>query len=153
MTRKNFIVLAPLLFLCISQVTVAQGRLEGKLEHLKTWAGKYPTQRKGRVTTSFFALPEIRAPLLQLLKRPDFNLLTREYGVESLIKQIGDYLVVQVCRAHNCGDEHGALVINLRSGDMYVRMKDEEKVRWFASKGNAKDLPQAVQDDLNDGSS
>ena len=146
MPRKNLIVLVPLLLLCFSSAAVAQDRLG----HLKSWAGKYPTSRKGKVTTSFFGLPEVRTPLMRLLSRTDFNLLTKEYGVETPIKQIGDYLAVKVCRAHNCAAEQGAFAINLRTGVIYVRMQDGGKVRSFASKGQSTDLPQEVQDFLGD---
>ncbi len=146
MTRKNLIVLVPLLFLCFSSAVVAQDRLG----HLKSWAGKYPTDKKGKVTTSFFGLPEIRTPLLSLLSRTDFNLLTKEYGVETPIKQIGDYLAFKVCRPHSCDEEQGGFAINLSTGIIYVRMQDGEKVRSFASKADYKDLPQEVQDFLGD---
>lgn len=146
MTRKNLIVLVPLLFLCFSSAVVAQDRLG----HLKSWAGKYPTDKKGKVTTSFFGLPEIRPPLLSLLSRTDFNLLTKEYGVETPIKQIGDYLAFKVCRPHSCDEEQGGFAINLSTGIIYVRMQDGEKVRSFASKADYKDLPQEVQDFLGD---
>jgi hypothetical protein len=145
MTRKKLIVLAPLLLFCLSGAAVAQD-----LGHLKSWAGKYPTERKGKVTTSFFGLPEIRTPLLRLLSRTDFNLLTKEYGVETPIKQIGDYLAVKVCRPHACDEEEGAFAINLSTGVIYVRMQNGQKVRWFASKGDSKDLPQEVRDYLDD---
>jgi hypothetical protein len=146
MTRKKLIVVVPLLLLCFNSAAVAQD----KLGHLRSWAGKYPTERKGKVTTSFFGLPEIRTPLLHLLSRADFNLLTKAYAVEAPIKQIGDYLAVKVCRPHNCGDEQGAFAINLSTGVIYVRMQNGEKVRWFASKGNSADLPQEVKAFLDD---
>jgi len=146
MKRKTLIVMATLFLLSFSSAVVAQLNLN----HLKSWAGKYPTERKGRVTTRFFGLPEIRTPLSRLLSRADFNLLTKEYSVESPIKQVGDYLVAKVCMPHNCGEEQAGFAINLRTGVIYVRMQDAEKERWFASKGNDKDLPRAVRDSMGD---
>ena len=146
MRRKKLIVLAPLLLLCLSGAAVAQGRPG----HLRSWAGKYPTNKRGRVTTSFFSLPEIRTPLLRLLSRTDFRLLTKEYEVQTPIKQIDDYLALKVCRAHSCDEEGGGLAINLRTGVIYVRMQDGEKVRWFASKGDATTLSREVKDYLDD---
>jgi hypothetical protein len=146
MTRGKLIVLVSLLLLCFSSAAVAQDRLG----HLKSWAGKYPTEKKGRVTTKFFGLPEIRTPLLRLLSRADFDLLTKEYAVEAPIKLIGDYLAVKVCRPHNCADEQAGFAINLNTGVIYVRMQAEEDVRWFASKGKATDLPKDVQEYMGD---
>src|SRR5260370_40407751 len=101
MTRGKLIVPVSLMLLCFSSVAVAQN----SLGHLKSWAGKYPTEKKGRVTTKFFGLPEIRAPLLRLLSRADFDLLTKEDTVEAPIKLIGDSLAVKAWRPHNCAGE------------------------------------------------
>ena len=146
MKRKNLIALALLLFFGFGGVSVAQNRLE----HLRSWAGKYPTYKRGRVTTRFFDLPEVRQPLMSLLSRTDFNLLTREYTLETPIKQIGDYLAVKVCRQHACGDETGGFAINLRTGFIYVRLQNGQEVRSFGSKGDFSDLPQDVQNFLSD---
>ena len=145
MKPKNLTALALALF-CLSGAALAQTGLG----HLRSWAGKYPTVKKGRVTRSFFNLPEIRQPLLKLLKRSDYNLLTREYNVETPIKQIGDYLAVKVCRPHACDTDQGAFAINLKNGFIYVRMKNGDVVRWFGSNADNTEMPQEVQDYLND---
>jgi hypothetical protein len=145
MKRKNLIVLALLLF-CLSGVGFAQNNLMS----LRSWAGKYPTTKRGRVTTRFFAEPTVRQPLLSLLSRTDFNLLTREYQLETPIKQMGDYLAVKVCRQHNCDDEQAGFAINLRTGLVYVRMKNGDEIRWFGSNGQYTDLAREVQDYLGD---
>ncbi len=144
MKRKTLSVVA--ILLCCSGMMVAQTRPG----NLRSWAGKYPTERKGKVTKSFFRLSEIQMPLSKLLSRKDFNLLTRGYEVETPIKQIGDYLAVKVCRQHNCDSEHAGFAINLRDGHVYVRMDADERTRWFSSQGEYTDLPQNVQDFLDD---
>lgn len=144
MKRSVLIMLA--VFLCCSGITSAQNRLG----HLSSWAGRYPTYRQGKVTKRFLQLPEIRRPLLKLLSKSDFNLLTRGYAVETPIKQIGDFLALKVCRAHNCSAEQASFAINLLSGTIYVRMFADEKTRWFSSRGKYTDTPQSVQDYLDD---
>lgn len=146
MKRNILILVATLSLLVFSSLAAAQPNLN----HLKSWAGKYPTERKGRVTTRFFALPEIRTPLQRLLSRSDFNLLTKEYAVEAPIKLMGDFLVAKDCMPHDCGDAQAAFAINLRTGVIYVRMQEGEKERWFASKGSDKDLPKEVRDQMGD---
>jgi|SRR5215213_9718482 len=121
-----------------------------RLDQLRSWAGKYPTERTGRVTRSFFRLAPVQAPLARTLSRKDFNLLTRVYKVETPIKELGDYLAVKVCMPHDCGESQAGFAINLRTGSVYVKMKEGDDVRRFASKGNYTDLPQDVQDYLND---
>lgn len=145
MKRKNLIALALLLF-CFSSAVGAQGNLGS----LRSWAGKYPTYKRGRVTRNFFQLPQIRRPLLALLSRKDFNLLTREYGVETPIKQIGDFLAVKVCRPHACDTDQAGFAINLRTGFVYVRMQEGQTTRWFSSRDTYTELPQSVQEYLTD---
>ena len=143
--RKNLTAVALLLF-CFSSAVVAQGGLGS----LRVWAGRYPTHKTGRVTKRFFQLPQIRQPLAALLSRSDLNLLTREYGVETPVKQIGDFLAVKVCRPHACDTDNAAFAINLSNGAVYVKIYKEQETRWFASEGNQTDLPQSVLDFLND---
>ncbi len=134
------------LLLCFSGTAVAQAGLA----NLKSWVGKYPTHKTGKVTKHFFLAAQIRQPLLKLLSKSDYKLLTMEYGVETPIKQIGDYLVVKVCRPHNCSDEQAGFAINLKSGVIYVRMFASDNARWFSSKGIANDLPAEVTEYIED---
>jgi len=146
MIRKNHVLIGTVLLLCCSSAAFAQGGLS----RLKSWEGKSPTIKKGRVTTRFWAEPEIRTPLLRLLSPDDYNLLTKEYAVETPIKKIGDYLVVKVCKPHMCF-EQAAFAIDLTTGNVFVRMAlDETPDRWLASKGNATDLPADVKAYMED---
>jgi hypothetical protein len=144
--RKSLIALALLLLFTTGSALAAQS----KLGHLRSWAGKYPTHKAGRLTRNFFQLAAIQRPLLALLTRRDFNLLTRAYKVETPIKQIGNYLAVKVCRPHNCDTEQAGFAINLNTGFIYVRMQNGQESRWFGSRGDYTDLPQSVQDYLTD---
>lgn len=145
MKRKNLVAIA-LLLCCFSGMTGAQSGLA----HLQSWAGKYPTHRTGKVVRRFFQLREIRRPLLTLLSRKDFNLLTREYGVETPIKQLGNFLAVKVCRPHACDTDQAGFAINLRTGFVYVRMQEGQTTRWFSTRDTYTELPQSVQEYLND---
>lgn len=146
MKRKNLIALT-LLLICFSGVTVGA---QGGLGSLRNWAGRYPTHRSGKVTRRFFQLPQIRRPLVALLSRSDLNLLTREYGVETPIKQIGDFLAVKVCRQHACDTDQAGFAINLTNGFVYVRMQEGQTTRWFSTRDTYKELPQNVQEYLTD---
>jgi hypothetical protein len=75
------------------------------LARLKAWEGKYPTEKKGRVTRRFFSDVAIRSSLTKLLSRGDLALLTKEYSVETPIMGAGDFLTVKVCRPHNCPEQ------------------------------------------------
>jgi len=119
------------------------------LARLKSWEGKYPTEKKGRVTHRFFSEPGIRTPLAKLLSKEDFDLLTKEYAVETPVMLSGDYLTVKVCKPHMCF-ENAAFAMNLQTGVVYVRMATDEDSKWFSSKGSQSDLPRNVRDYMED---
>lgn len=142
--RRMQIGIVACLLLCFTSA-VAQTNLA----RLKTWEGKYPTQKKGRVTRRFFSDPAIRSSLTILLSPEDLALLTKEYSIETPVMRSGDYLTVKVCRPHNC-PEQGAFAINLATGVVYVRMAIDESAKWFSSKGSEADLPQNVREYMED---
>jgi len=76
-------------------------------------------------------------------------LLTKEYAVETPVMLSGDYLTVKVCRPHMC-PEQAAFAMNLTTAVIYVRMADDEKSRWFSSKGSESDLPRNIRDYMED---
>ena len=122
---------------------------QGNLARLKSWEGKYPTEKRGRVTHRLFSEPEIRTSLAKLLSKEDFGLLTNEYAVETPVVLSGDYLTVKVCKPHMCF-EWGSFAINLANGVVYVRMATDESSRWFSSKGSQSDLPRSVREYMED---
>jgi len=133
---------------CIA-LCFASAIAQNNLGRLKSWEGKYPTEKRGRVTHRFFSEPEIRTSLAKLLSKEDFDLLTKEYAVETPVMLSGDYLTVKVCKPHMCF-EWGAFAINFTTGVVYVRMATDESSKWFSSKGNQSDLPRSVREYMED---
>src|SRR5215831_5885525 len=127
----------------------ASALAQNNLARLKSWEGKYPTEKRGRVTHRFFSEPEIRTSLAKLLSKEDFDLLTKEYAVETPVMLSGDYLTVKVCKPHMCF-EYGSFAINLANRVIYVRMANDENSKWFSSKGNQSDLPRNVREYMED---
>jgi hypothetical protein len=84
-----------------------------------------------------------------VLKPRDLKLLTQEYGVETPIKVIGNYISAKVCMPHNCGDENAACAINMQTDEAYVLMHDSNKDRWYPANKRSQ-LPQAVQNYMSD---
>ncbi len=134
--------------LCFS-IAFVSAIAQTNLARLKAWEGKYPTEKKGKVTHRFFGDPAIRSSLTGLLSAEDLALLTKEYSNETPIMRSGDYLTVKVCRPHNC-PEQAAFAINLATGAVYVRMAIDEDAKWFSSKGSEADLPRNVREYMED---
>ena len=153
MRLKDVFVIVSLL-LCLSNTAGAQD----KLDSLRSWIGKYPTDETHRPPRHFFQFPEIRRPLLKLLSRRDFNRLTGNYKVESPIELVDGYLVATMCLPHVCDAEHALFAANLHDGSMYVGfyrldiseynsvVVDDSKgeITWFSTRGDWKNLPRAV---------
>jgi hypothetical protein len=142
MTRLMFPVF--LLLLLGGNGTEAQS----KFTHLKTWVGKYPTDSDRKPVRRFFDLPEVRGPLQKLLDKQDLQRLTKEYGVETPIELIDNYLVIHVCKPHDCDTENATLAINLDNGAIHVGIWDGKDKRWHSSSGSDKDLPKKVQESI-----
>jgi hypothetical protein len=136
------------LIACIA-LCFASAIAQNNLARLRAWEGKYPTEKKGRVTRHFFSEPEIRTSLTKLLSADDYQSLTKEYAVETPVMLAGNYLTVKVCKPHMCF-EQGAFAINLSNGVIYVRMADDENSKWFSSKGSQSDLPRNVREYMED---
>ena len=131
-----------LLFGCLT-VSAAQA----SLEHLKSWEDKYPRDFYAKPKVNFFKLPEIQLVLTKLLSKDDYRRLTQEFGVQKPIKLSGDYLEVRVCKSHCCPCEHGALIVNLKTGVIHVGINSypDNEDRWFSTKGSHKDLPTGIR--------
>jgi hypothetical protein len=150
MNRRIQILLVACLSLCLtSALCFTSAIAQNNLARLKAWEGKYPTEKKGRVTRRFFSDAALRNSLASLLSPDDFALLTKEYSIETPIMRAGDYLTVKVCKPHMCF-EQAAFAINLATGAIYVRMANDENAKWFNSKGDESDLPQNVRDYMED---
>src|SRR5262249_14532845 len=105
--NRKLIGLVACIALCFASVLA-----QNNLGRLKSWKGRYPTEKRGRVTHRFFSEPEIRTSLAKLLSKEDFDLLTKEYAVETPVMLSGDYFTVKVCKPHMCF-EYGSFAINL----------------------------------------
>src|SRR5215471_15577298 len=143
MNRRLIGLLACVALCCASAIA------QNNLARLKSWDGKYPTEKRGRVTHRFFSEPEISTSLAKLLSKEDFDSLTKEYAVETPVMLSGDYLTVKVCKPH-MSFEYGSFAINLANGVIYVQMATDESSRWFSSKGNQSDLPRNIREYMED---
>jgi hypothetical protein len=115
------IILSLILVLCFSSTASAQG----KYGHLKKWANEYPLDYTAKPKTNFFALPEIRRPLLKLLGTQNFKRLMKDFGMVTPINLIDGYLILEgvtsnrtpenevenVIVAVNMNDEAGTIIV------------------------------------------
>lgn len=82
-----------LLFLIVAFSNTTFG--QGKYSHLKKWANEYPLDYTTKPKTNFFALPEIRQPLLKLLGTQNFRRLMKDFGMVTPVNLIDGYLILE----------------------------------------------------------
>jgi hypothetical protein len=146
--RMKYLVFPVLLVLSLGG---AGAEAQSKFAHLKTWVGKYPTDSDTKPVRRFFALPEVRDPLQKLLDQKDLQRLTKEYSVETPIELIDNYLVIHVCKPHDCDGENATLAINMDNGAIHVGIWDGKDKKWHSSSGSDKDLPKKIQESIGSG--
>lgn len=128
-----------------------------KFDWLKKWVGKYPIDFDGHPnpdthppSKNFFELPQIRQPLMKILKKEDFDKLTKDDWLIQPIELIADYLIIERCRPHFCPNEQVVLAVNLQSGSIHVGFWKEYgeigsgKRQWFSTQGRHTDLPKEI---------
>lgn len=123
------------------------------LSNLEEWAGRYPTQSFGnRNKPNFFTVPQIERRLRHILPKTDFENVTLEYGVESPIELIDNYLIISRCRPHACDTENASVAVALRDGSIFAVLtgsssedSSSNKRRCFAMNGDLAKLPENVQ--------
>ncbi|MDX6443125.1 MAG: hypothetical protein QOH71_199 [Blastocatellia bacterium] len=107
------------LLLCFSSITTAQG----KFSHLKKWANEYPLDYTAKPKINFFALPEIRQPLLKLLGTQNFRRLIKDLGMVTPINLIDGYLIIEGVTSNRTPENENVIVavnINDKAGTIMV---------------------------------
>jgi hypothetical protein len=144
MTTKIIILLS---FLFLGLISISAQ--ENKLNDLRSWIGKYPTDKE----QNFFQLPEIKKPLKELLSSGDFQHLTKELILETPIENVKNYLLVEVSKEHCSPCDNAMLVINLENSEIWVGFykysKNKSVIRWFSSNDNDYyELPKEILDEF-----
>lgn len=136
--RQSRLIVALVLLGCVNPPAMSQG----KLGHLKEWAGKYPTYNDTKPRREFLKLPEIQQSLLKLLPRTDYRFLTKTCSKEARIDQIESFLIVRRCHSYACGFGAAILIVNLTDGAMHVAISGKgTEQKWFSTNGKHKELP------------
>jgi hypothetical protein len=60
-----------------------------------------------------------------------------------------DYLFVTTYEAHNCVSKQMFLIVDLNAGDIHVALYHYGSLEWFHTRGNFKDLPKPILDELH----
>lgn len=117
-------------------------------EALSSWVGKYPSDITSGGKASLLGHGEVNKTLQQIL--PAFEQKNWvAYDVESTIKQMDHFLVIEKCMPHNCPSAFATTVIDLSQRRVWVGLFSRDatrtSTRWY---GNADDytvLPEVIR--------
>ncbi len=129
-----------------------QGLNSEDLSNLEEWVGRYPTQSFGnRKKTNFFAVPQIKKRLQHILSSVDLETITIEYGVESPIELIDNFLFIFRCKPHDCRESNASIAVGLHDGSILVLLtrspstgSNPNMKRCFALNNNLAELPESI---------
>jgi hypothetical protein len=126
-----------------------QSTVWGK-EAVSSWVGKYPSDiTSGK--TSLLGQGEVNKMLLQIL--PAFEQKNWiAYDVESTIKQVDHFLVIDKCMPHNCPAAFASIVVDLNQKRVWVGLfsRDETRTstRWYGNANDYSSLPEAIRQEF-----
>ena len=124
----------------------------GDLSYLKKWVGKYTFPSSTKKEKSFFALPEIKTPLLNQLEAEKYSKLLKGFARPLPAEKYDNYLILEgVSDQSDRSLTHALLTVDLGTGNLSVAFVtqngDESK---FESYGNFDELPAAAQKKIKD---
>lgn len=112
------------------------------------WVGKYPSESEANPRRNFFALPCVRDQLVTLLPSSERRILLSELQSESKIEQMGRFLIVARCEAHNCPAHHAMVIVDIDTGKLvvgiYLRTAAFSRTTWYSRDMDPLELPAEI---------
>jgi len=144
--------LAPLRFLTAALVALAGcAALADEPSPLAAWIGKHPSDKAGDGSGTLLAQPRLRDGLRKLLPPAELALLPR-LDVESQVRQVGDFLVVDKCKPHDCPAQQAMIVVDLKSERLwaafFTHTEGRVSTRWYGNVDDYNAVPQEIQTDF-----
>ena len=127
-----------------------QSTVWGK-EAVSSWVGKYPSDITSSGKASLLGHGEVNKTLLQILPAYEQkNWMT--YDVESTIKRVDHFLVIDKCMPHNCQAAFASIVVDLNQKWVWVGLfsRDETRTstRWYGNADDYSVLPEAIRQEF-----
>jgi len=127
-----------------------QSSVWGK-EAVSSWVGKYPSDIPSGGKASLLGQGEVNKTLQQIL--PPFEQKNwMAYDVESTIKQVDHFLVIDKCMPHNCPSAFATIVIDLNQKRLWVGLFSRDatrtSTRWYGNTDDYSVLPEAIRQEF-----
>lgn len=115
------------------------------------WIDKYPSEKSASNHADLLNQPNLKKSLRNLLPQQELHTLLK-YTVETPVKKVDNFLVVNRCRPHNCSAEMATIVIDMNSQKIWVGFFTRESNRvitnWYGSDEDYSALPESIKNDF-----
>lgn len=118
---------------------------------LAAWVGKHPSDKPVAGSGPLLAQPRLRDGLRKLLPSAELALLPK-LDIESQVRQVGDLLVVDKCKPHDCPAQQAMIVVDLKSDRLwaafFTHTEGHVSTRWYGNVDDYNAVPQEIQTDF-----
>lgn len=115
---------------------------------LASWIGKYPTTTVNRKNVSILAAAPIKELLNSVVPASERKLL-ESYHVETPVTQMGNFMVINKCKPHDCPSEHAMVVVDMEKqrlwAGFFTRGENRTALRWYGNADDYSVLPSEIQ--------
>lgn len=118
---------------------------------LAAWVGKHPSDKPVAGQGALLAQPRLRDGLRKLLPPAERALLLK-LDIESQVRQVGDFLVIDKCLPHDCPAQQAMIVVDLKSDRLwaafFTHAEGRVSTRWYGNTDDYNAVPQDIQTDF-----
>lgn len=118
---------------------------------LSSWIGKYPTTTVNKKNVSILAAAPIKDILNSVVPASERKLLD-SYHVETPVTQIGNFIVINKCKPHDCPSEHAMVVVDMEKqrlwAGFFTRTEHRTASRWYGNGDDYSVLPSEIQQEF-----
>lgn len=120
-------------------------------ESLSWWVGKYPTTTVNKKTVSVLETKFLKAAIDAAVPASERKLLNT-FDVETPITMVGNFMVIQKCKPHDCPSEYAMVVIDVEKqrlwAGFFTRAANRTATRWYGNKDDYSVLPPAIKQEF-----
>lgn len=147
---RRFLTLSILMFASVG-ACFANDPTNWNAKSLSSWVGKYPTTAVNKKNVSILAVAPIKEVINSVVPANERKLLD-SYHVETPVTQMGNFVVINKCKPHDCPSEHAMVVIDMEKqrlwAGFFTRAESRTATRWYGNGADYSVLPSEIQQEF-----
>ena len=147
----RYILALSILILTSVGACLADDEVAWSADAFSWWVGKYPTMTVNKKRVSILEEKPIKYVIEQIIPPKEQKLLST-YDVETPIKVIGNFMLINICKPHNCPSDVAMIVIDLQKkrvwAGFFSRETDRVSTRWYSNADDYSVLPSEIKQEF-----